>query len=483
MSPADTGTPTPSATAWEDLSAPLAGYMVGRRWFAGKGREFTVVHIDSLPWLSRLPRVRVEAVTVQYEDGTRDTYQVPIVYLDAIDTEHGHALIGQVPDPDEGASGLVVAYDAVYLKDAAEVLLGAFHAELSEHDSADHATTFHTVQGADLPPVETPGLVMTAEQSNTSIAYGEDAILKLFRRISAGNNPDIEIHEALTRRGGDHVAPLLGWIDGSWNDLDGRHVEGHLGMLQVFLRTATDGWDIALASVRDLLVEEDLRADEVGGDFASEAERLGAATAAVHVDLAELFPTATSTPTQLLELATAMRIRLESAVSVVPELKDFQDVLQATYDAVADLTDDVPVQRVHGDLHLGQTLRTVKGWKIIDFEGEPAKSLDERLALDSPLRDVSGMMRSFDYAAGATLQDFGHSVQLRFRADEWAQRNRAAFLRGYSEQIGYDVSLHGILLRAYESDKAVYEAVYEARNRPTWLSIPMAAIERFAAEE
>jgi len=482
MSASDPGAPL-SLPEWEDLSAPLASYMAGRRWFAGKGREFTVVHIDALPWLSTLPRVRIEAVTVQYEDGTHDTYQIPIAYLDAADPEHAHALIGQVPDPTEGSTGLAVAYDAVYLKDAAEVLLGGFHAELSEHDEAERETTFHVVEGAELPPVETPGLVMTAEQSNTSIAYGEDAILKLFRRISAGHNPDIEIHEALTRRGGDHVAALLGWIDGSWTDLEGGHNAGHLGMLQVFLRTASDGWAIALASVRDLLVEEDLRADEVGGDFAGEAERLGAATASVHTDLAELFPTATSTPAQLAELAAAMRVRLESAVSIVPELKDFQDTLQATYDAVTALTADVPVQRVHGDLHLGQTLRTVKGWKIIDFEGEPAKPLSERLALDSPLRDVAGMLRSFDYAAGATLQDFGHSVQLRFRADEWAQRNRAAFLHGYSEQIGSDVSLHRVLLRAYESDKAVYEAVYEARNRPTWLSIPMAAIERFAAEE
>ncbi len=139
------------------------------------------------------------------------------------------------------------------------------------------------------------------------------------------------------------------------------------------------------------------------------------------------------------------------------------------------------MQRVHGDLHLGQTLRTVKGWKIIDFEGEPAKSLSERLTLDSPLRDVAGMMRSFDYAAGATRQDFGPGDQLRYRAEEWTQRNREAFLTGYSEEIGSDVRTHAVLLRAYEADKAVYEAVYEARNRPSWLSIPLTAIERFAA--
>jgi maltokinase len=465
--------------------AALAAYMVGRRWFAGKGREFTVAHVDPLPWLSEQPLLRIEVVTVQYEDGTRDSYQLPVAYLDDLEPDHDHALIGHVVDPAAGLDNprTVVAYDAVYLKDGAEVLLAAFHAALSEGDSQGGATSFHVVEGAEIPSVETPGLVMTAEQSNTSIAYGEEAILKLYRRISAGFNPDIEIHEALSRKGGDHVAPLLGWIDGSWADAEGERHRGHMAMLQVFLRTASDGWDLARASVRDLLVEEDLRADEVGGDFAAEAERLGAATASVHADLAELFPTSTSTRAQLAELAAAMKARLEAALNVVPELKDFADALEAAYDALATSTDDVPVQRVHGDFHLGQTLRTVKGWKIIDFEGEPAKKLEERLALDSPLRDVAGMLRSFDYAAGATLQDFGPSEQLRFRAEEWTQRNQEAFLDGYSEEIGSDVREHAVLLQAYEADKAVYEAVYEARNRPSWLSIPLAAIERFAAEE
>jgi maltokinase len=456
--------------------------MVGRRWFAGKGREFTVAHVDPLPWLSEQPRLRIEVVTVQFEDGTRDSYQLPVAYLRDLEPDHDHALIGHLADLTDSAA-TVVAYDAVYLKDCAEVLLAAFHAGLSEGDDQRGETSFHVVEGAEIPSAETPGLVMTAEQSNTSIAYGEDAILKLFRRISAGFNPDIEIHEALTRRGGEHVAPLLGWIDGSWRDLEGELHRGHLGMLQEFLRTATDGWDLARASVRDLLVEEDLRADEVGGDFAAEAERLGAATASVHADLAELFETGMSTPAQLAELSAAMKPRLEAAMNVVPELKDFADALESAYDALADLGDDVPVQRVHGDFHLGQTLRTVKGWKIIDFEGEPAKKLEERLALDSALRDVAGMMRSLDYAAGATRQDFGPSEQLRFRADEWTQRNQDAFLDGYSQQIGSDVRAHAVLLRAYEADKAVYEAVYEARNRPSWLSIPLAAIERFAAEE
>jgi maltokinase len=452
----------------------ISAYIIGRRWFGGKGREFTIAHVHPLAWLSDEPRLRFEVITVEFEDGTRDSYQFPTAYLVEADPELAHALVGPVDDPDLGP---VFAYDAVYLKDASATLLEGFR------DQRDDGTvSFHVVTGAELPAPETPGTVMTAEQSNTSIAYGEDAILKLFRRVSAGGNPDIEIHEALTRRGGDHVAPLLGWIDGSWSDASGDSHHGHLGMLQEFLRTAADGWDMALASVRDLLTEEDLHPDEVGGDFASESERLGAATASVHHDLAELFETTTSTSEQLAKLASGMQVRLDHAISVVPELKDFEDALRGAYEALGSHGAPVAVQRIHGDLHLGQTLRTVKGWKIIDFEGEPAKPLIERLALDSPLRDIAGMLRSFDYAAGATLQSFGESDHLRYRANEWAQRNRAAFLAGYAQEIGSAISEHHTLLRAYEADKAVYEAVYEARNRPTWLTIPLSAIERFATE-
>ncbi len=454
----------------------LKTYFAGRRWFAGKGRGFAVTHVHPLPWLSDTdPRVRIEVVTVEYDDGTTDAYQFPICYLADADPHLAHAVVGPLEDHELGS---VVAYDAVYLKSAADLLLEAFLRQRSL-DGVD----FKVVEGAELPEKSTPGTVMTAEQSNTSIAYGEDAILKLFRRISAGFNPDIEMHEALTREGNEHVAPLLGWIDGNWVDADGTPHTGHLGMLQEFLRTATDGWDIALASVRDLLVEEDLHPDEVGGDFAGEAERLGEATAAVHADLARLFGTDSLTSDHHTTLVEAMRGRLEKALSIVPELEPYAPGLSGHFDNLADLDTPISVQRVHGDFHLGQTLRTVKGWKIIDFEGEPAKSLPERVALDSPLRDVAGMLRSFDYAAGATLQQFGDSEQLRYRSTEWSTRNRAAFLRGYSSVWGEDAAQHQALLCAYEADKAVYEAVYETRNRPGWLPIPLRALARLAAGE
>ncbi|HEU0127095.1 MAG TPA: aminoglycoside phosphotransferase, partial [Pseudonocardiaceae bacterium] len=172
-----------------------------------------------------------------------------------------------------------------------------------------------------------------------------------------------------------------------------------------------------------------------------------------------------------------------AAVTTAPQLEPYAPSLRRSFAALAELDDVITAQRIHGDLHLGQTLRTVKGWKIIDFEGEPAKSLADRVTPASPLRDVAGMLRSFDYAAGATLHQFGYGDQLRYRGDEWTQRNRAAFLAGYRDVAGDDPEHHRVLLRAYETDKAVYEVVYEARHRPAWLTIPLHAVERLARED
>jgi maltokinase len=179
-----------------------------------------------------------------------------------------------------------------------------------------------------------------------------------------------------------------------------------------------------------------------------------------------------------------MNERLDRALAVVPDLAAHADRLRAVFGRVADLG-GLEVQRIHGDLHLGQTLRTAKGWKIVDFEGEPAKPLAERTLPDSPWRDVAGMLRSFDYAPRSVEHsqpsndgDPELTELRRMRAAEWANRNRNHFLVAY----GGDLSVEQrVLLEAYVADKAVYETVYEARNRPGWLSIPLEALAQIGA--
>lgn len=462
----------------------LTAYLANQRWFGGKGREFSVVHVHALPWVLRgKVHARVEFVTVAYDNGDTDTYQVPLAYCSEPVPSLVHALVGEVADPELGN---VVVYDAAHLKSFTAAMLNRFRraGDLAQRKGEEQTSlTFVVVEGAVLPEESDSGAVSVGEQSNTSVVYGQTAILKLFRRINAGRNPDIEIHQALTEHGSDHVAALLGWVEAEWLDAADDVQCGQLAMLQTLLRTATDGWHLALTSMRDLLIEADLHPDEVGGDFAAEAERLGAATADIHLDLAAVFDTATLTVDGQRNLARAMAQRLEAAGEAVPEIAAYVDSLRSRFDALAELDQPLRVQRIHGDLHLGQALRTVKGWKVIDFEGEPAKPLADRVELDSPLRDVAGMLRSFDYAAAATLHQFGKSDQLHYRADEWAERNRTAFLDGYASVAGDHGTSHDLVLRAYEADKAVYEAVYEARNRPTWLAIPLAAIASLAAKK
>jgi maltokinase len=244
---------------------------------------------------------------------------------------------------------------------------------------------------------------------------------------------------------------------------------------------ASDGWRLATASVRDLYAEGDLHADEVGGDFAGESERLGAATASVHADMARVLPTEPADRDWFAATARAMTARLDEALQVVPQLAEHAEGLRAVYAAVADAPEEVVRQRVHGDLHLGQVLRTATGWIVLDFEGEPARPLADRRQLDSPMRDVAGMLRSFDYAARHMLVEQPEDSQRAYRAQEWAERNRSAFCTGYTEASGVDVCGGSVLLRALEADKAVYECVYEARNRPHWLMIPLTSLSRLTA--
>ena len=461
------------------MKEQMRDFINSARWFGGKGRSFEVTGSRRL----RVPTapetepatgatVCVELVDLAFDDGTSETYQVPVSYFHGEHLMLHHALIGSWHDDELGH---VYAYDALHDHAAMHLWLHAF-----AEGTAGDGLVFHRVGDAELD-TDARSTLLTGEQSNSSVAFGDGSLMKLFRRVTAGHNPDIEILAALSEAGNEHVATLYGWVETTTED--GEPLE--LGILQQFLRTASDGWELALASLRNLYAEDDTTAGDAGGDFAGEAHRLGVSVADMHASLAQAFPTETWDRSHRDGLADAMAARLDAAVQVVPALERHAAALRGLFDAVRQHDRPVVAHRVHGDLHLGQTLRTVRTWKIIDFEGEPAKSLDERRLPDAPWRDVAGMLRSFDYAAELSRIDHEQATgdadsHDQERAREWTARNEAAFLAGYVEASGHDVD--EVLLKAYTADKAVYEAVYEARNRPTWAPIPLAALSRLASQ-
>ena len=402
-----------------DLAAlPWADWLPRQRWFAGRGRGPASAGVHRVvPLRSGLD---LTILAVSYPDGgAEERYQIVVQWDSGPAT--GDGVIGTLCGP----AGRT-AYDALYHAESARFLLS-----LLDSSARIGEVRFDREPGADLP-VGAVARVIGAEQSNTSVVYGDAAILKLFRRVLPGVNPDIELNRALARQGNPHVARPLGSVEITDN---GQTCA--LGTATTYAAGAVPGWEIACR----------------GTDLTDEAQRLGAAVAAVHADLARAMGTSIA-PVPVVRF----RSRLAQTAAIVPQLEPYRGAIEERYDRLA--SQQMAVQRIHGDLHLGQVLRTPDTWLLIDFEGEPGLPLDQRRQPDSPLRDVAGMVRSFDYA--------GHDAAGR----------GAAFCAGYTAGAGADPRAQSDLLGAYVLDKAVYETGYEARHRPDWLHIPLRGIAR-----
>lgn len=417
----------------DSTPACLVEWMPRQRWYTSKGHSPRLRLLGAQDLASPDPAARVKILVVADEAvDPAVVYQVPVVLrADAPDGEH---VIGRTSDD-------------VALVDGPQ-------------DPAFTTALWREVSGrSDAPEAR----VLSGEQSNTSIIFeGGDTpvICKLFRQLNPGVNPDIELQTALTAAGSRHVPRALGHVDASWTDARSgdRQVSGSIAFAQEFLPGVEDAWRVAL------------RAAAAGESFTSAAHALGAATADVHLSLARLLPTSAAADDAHSAVEVAWQRRLDIAISEVPAIGRHREAIAAVY-ARALQTRWQPLQRIHGDYHLGQVLHAPsRGWVLVDFEGEPMRPISERRRPDSVLRDLAGMLRSFDYVAGSLGREGATPPA------SWAADARRAFLGGYEGRTGHPAT--GPLLDAFELDKAVYEAIYESRNRPAWLAIPLAAIDR-----
>ncbi|MGH3826384.1 MAG: maltokinase N-terminal cap-like domain-containing protein [Pseudonocardiaceae bacterium] len=455
-----------------DIADALAAALPEQRWFAGKGRPVhSVIPVRATDLAGANPRLVHAVIEVDQGEQPREHYQILLGVRGDLPENLGHAWVAP--------SGDQAVYQAIHDPELTAVLM-----DLIAQSAEVAGLRFTTEPGVTLD-AERRCRPIGAEQSNTSLVYGQSSVLKLYRKLATGHNPDLELHRALAAVGCTHIAAPLGGIEG---ELQGVPVT--YGMLTEYLSSSADGWAMATASVRDLLAESLLtegtpapvKPADVGGDFASEAHRLGHAVAAVHADLATALGSSPAPAGYLDTVAAGMHHRLDRVLARVPELSPHADALRAAFEAVRDLPGPVPVQRIHGDLHLGQVLRSVTGWVLIDFEGEPMAPLAARRAPASALRDVAGMLRSFDYAANhlpLSSMSLGDADPDQWAAVAlaWTTHNQDAFCEGYAHAAP-DPRKQAALLRAFELDKAVYEVNYEHSHRPAWLPIPLTAITR-----
>jgi len=446
-------------------------WVVEQRWFASKSREVTHLNVvESVPLRTESPMLALTLMEAVFSAGTHETYQVPLGFRPAeegwdervICTVDGWTVYDGLADPAFGRE-----------------LLHRMRSD-SEVTVDDGVLGFHWAPSASFSLGGTVDVrPIGVEQSNSSIVFSDSLILKSFRRVEPGENPELELLRFLSARGFANIAPLAGWYD-----FEGRLVDATLGILQQYLAGARDGWELALdelASDPEGLLERVRALGEVTGDLHTalgseptdpafspgepSMESLSILTADVDEQIERVFIDLPDTPVM---------------EPIVGRGQDVRERLQL----LSHIGAGGKVIRTHGDLHLGQTMLTAdRGWAILDFEGEPARSLPERRLKRSPLRDVAGMLRSFSYAAAGSLILRGVAAP-----EDWVDRAREVYLEGYRSKV--DPSLlppgqHATnqLLTVFELEKVVYELRYELNNRPDWVAIPVAGIVRLLESE
>jgi maltokinase len=444
----------------------LADWLLDRRWFGSKARDVASIHVlDVVSVHDGPPALSSALVEARYPGGTHDVYQL----LLGVGSNGGDdAVIDDVRG--------VTVYDAFADPRACELLGGLLREGAERH--GEHARVeFHWLEGVEPPRPGAAARPIGAEQSNTSIVFDDKLVLKAFRRVEAGDNPELEMLRFLSERDFPHVAEL-----GGWYQYEGELMDATFGVVQRFVPNARDGWELAL--------------DELGDDperFVARLRDLGAVIGRMHTVLASdptdpAFAPEEPSDESLALLTATIDEEIESLFLELPEI----DAVAPIAGHAAEVRDRLQLLshvgargkliRTHGDLHLGQTMLGDEGWVVLDFEGEPARPLLERRRKRSPLRDVAGMLRSFAYAASAS------ELQRGLTAPEgWEERARESFLAGYLEAVDSSLMPPGepptrTMLSIFELEKAVYELRYELNNRPDWVGIPVAGIARLLEE-
>ena len=444
----------------------LADWLLDRRWFGSKARDVASIHVlDVVAVHDGPPALSSALVEARYPGGTHDVYQL----LLGVGSNGGDdAVIDDVRG--------VTVYDAFADPRACELLGGLLREGAELH--GEHARVeFHWLEGVEPPRPGADVRPIGAEQSNTSIVFDDKLVLKAFRRVEAGDNPELEMLRFLSERDFPHVAEL-----GGWYQYQGELMDATFGVVQRFVPNARDGWELAL--------------DELGDDpkrFVTRLRDLGAVIGRMHTVLASdptdpAFAPEEPSDESLALLTATIDEEIESLFLELPEI----DAVAPIAGHAAEVRDRLQLLshvgargkliRTHGDLHLGQTMLGDEGWVVLDFEGEPARPLLERRRKRSPLRDVAGMLRSFAYAASASELQRGVTAP-----EGWEERARESFLAGYLEAVDSALMPPGesptrTMLSIFELEKAVYELRYELNNRPDWVGIPVAGIARLLEE-